>query len=163
MYTKGELEQMDTVQLITTAEQMGIKVSQNDEREKVIYDILDKAAIDSAASESAQPKKKRTRIAKKDTDHVYSVTGNEGEDMDNKGKSKSKAKKKSKQTDVSKPDKETPDKEIPATENSTETPPLPLFPKHRGRKSKAELAAIAAAEAAKLTGKEEEIAEAQAE
>ena len=66
MYTKQELEQMDVTQLMDIASQLGVKVSQNDELETVIYDILDKAAIDSAANETVAPKRKRTRIAKKD-------------------------------------------------------------------------------------------------
>ena len=85
MYTKQELEQMEVTQLMTIAEQLGVKVSPNDSQETVIYDILDKAAIESAATEVASPKRKRTRIAKKDTDHVYSVNGNEGENLDVNG------------------------------------------------------------------------------
>lgn len=37
---------MDVTQLMAIAEQLGVKVSPNDEQEKIIYDILDKAAID---------------------------------------------------------------------------------------------------------------------
>lgn len=51
MYTKNELEQMDIPQLMEIANNLGVKVSQNDELETVIYAILDKAAEDSAASE----------------------------------------------------------------------------------------------------------------
>ena len=47
MYTKEQLEQMDVAQLMEIAGQLGVKVSQNDKLETVIYDILDKAAIDS--------------------------------------------------------------------------------------------------------------------
>ena len=48
MYTKNELEQMDIPQLMEIASQLGVKVSQNDELETVIYAILDKAAEDTA-------------------------------------------------------------------------------------------------------------------
>ena len=65
MYTKEELELMDAAQLLSTAAELDVKVSQNDEREKIVYAILDKAAEDSAAG-SAAPKRKRTRIVKKD-------------------------------------------------------------------------------------------------
>ena len=80
MYTKEQLEQMAIPQLMEIAGQLGVKVSQNDELEKVIYDILDKAAETASVSET--PKRKRTRIAKKDTDHVYTVNGKEGENYD---------------------------------------------------------------------------------
>ena len=49
MYTKEQLEQMAIPDLMEVAAQIGVKVKQDDDLEKVIYDILDKAAIDSAA------------------------------------------------------------------------------------------------------------------
>lgn len=57
MYTKNELEQMDIPQLMEIANNLGVKVSQNDELETVIYAILDKAAEDSAASEGSTKRK----------------------------------------------------------------------------------------------------------
>ena len=142
MYTKQELEQMEIPQLMAIAEQLGVKVSQNDELEKVIYDILDKAAIDSAAS-AATTKRKRTRIAKKDTDHVYTVTGNEGENLDSKSP-------KGKTVDTPSLFSDIPavDDNSSAAEKAPEEP-VAKTPKRRGRKSKAELAAMAEAEAAK--------------
>lgn len=56
---------MDTVQLMGIAEQLGIKVSPDDELETVVYSILDKAAEESAMNSTAAPKRKRTRIVKK--------------------------------------------------------------------------------------------------
>ena len=139
MYNKEELEQMDVTQLMAIAEQLGVKVSPNDEQEKIIYDILDKAAIDSAAGSADAPKRKRTRIAKKDPDHVYTVNGKDGENLDSKT-SKGKA-------------VETPslfsDQPV-ETEAEAEEKAAPQ-PKKRGRKSKAELAA---AEAAKKAAEE---------
>ena len=129
---------MDIPQLMGIAEQLGIKVSQNDELETVIYAILDKAAEDSAV-EAASPKRKRTRIAKKDTDRVYTVSGKEGENFDAKNKQKA-------------PDAKTASlfADLPVGEQAaTEEPVVEKpAPKKRGRKSKAELAALAAAEAA---------------
>ena len=54
----------------------------------VIYAIIDKAAENSASSEPAEdsPKRKRTRIVKKDSNHVYSVKGKDGENLDAKNK-----------------------------------------------------------------------------
>ncbi|MCK8623438.1 transcription termination factor Rho [Prevotella sp. E13-27] len=66
MYNKEELEQMEPAQLLTIAAELGVEVSQNDELEKVVYAILDQAAIDSATGATA--KRKRTRISKKNTE-----------------------------------------------------------------------------------------------
>ncbi len=151
MYTKEQLEQMDVTQLMAIAEQLGVKVSQNEDLETVVYDILDKAAIESAATEAASPKRKRTRIAKKDTDRVYSVNGKEGENFDVKNQ-------KAKAVEPPSLFADEPAEAPKATkEKKAKGDPLAAFPKHRGRKSKAELAAIAAAEAAKAEeGAEEE-------
>ena len=92
MYTKEELEKLSIPELLEIASELGVKVSQNDELENVIYAILDKAAENSAAGVS-ETKRKRTRIAKKD-DKVYTVTGAEGENLDAKPTKKKKAAKK---------------------------------------------------------------------
>lgn len=130
MYTKEELESMDITRLVTVANELGIKVTPDDQLENVVYAILDKAAEESAASTTA--KRKRTRIAKKDTDKVYTVKGTDGENFDVNGTNGKKAAAK-------------------ATSNAEETADAASAPapKKRGRKSKAELAAIAAAEALK--------------
>ena len=121
---------MAVPELMEVAVKLGIKVSQNDSLETVIYDILDKAAIDSAA-EDAAPKRKRTRIAKKDTDKVYTVSGDEGENLDAKVKKTKKVETPSLFADAS--------ETVPtAEEEKEEAKPAP---KKRGRKSKAELAA----------------------
>ena len=148
MYTKEELEQMELSQLLGIAKDLGIKVSQNDELETVIYAILDKAAEQSAA-DNATTKRKRTRITKKDTDRVYTVNGKDGENFDVKSRGKKTAETPSLFSDAPVVVPEKPEK--PASQEkpeSQDTPEKPA-PKKRGRKSKAELAAIAAAEAAK--------------
>ena len=125
--------------LMGIANELGIKVKQDDSLESVVYAILDKAAENSAAGEET-PKKKRTRIQKKDTSRIYTVNGKEGENLDSAKKrkkvetpslfsdapvSKTKAKAKA---------------EASAPEEAVEEKP-----KRRGRKTKAELAAEAAA------------------
>jgi transcription termination factor Rho len=92
MYTKEELEKLSIPELMEIASELGVKVSQNDELESVIYAILDKAAENSAAG-IATPKRKRTRITKKDTDKVYTVNGSDGENLDAKPKKKKAEKK----------------------------------------------------------------------
>ena len=161
MYTKEELEQMDVAQLMTIAEQLNVKVSQNDQLENVIYDILDKAAIDSAATESAQPKRKRTRISKKDTDHVYSVNGSEGENLDTaqqRGKVVAAPSLFNDLPTVPKEEKKTKAKAKAKEPAAAEESATPVVTKHRGRKSKAELAAMAAAEAAQAEEAKAEMA-----
>ena len=167
MYTKEELESMDIPQLMGIAEQLGVKVSPEDDLETVVYAILDKAAEDSAANSSSAPKRKRTRIIKKDTNKVYTVNGTEGENFDlkkNQGKPVEPTKQASlfnelpasNDADTDTPEDTTEQENTPAANDNTTTEvapqapidPLAAFPKHRGRKSKAELAAIAAAQAA---------------
>ena len=140
MYTKEELEQMELSQLMGIAQDLGVKVSQNDELDTVIYAILDKAAEDSAAGNTTA-KRKRTRITKKDTDRVYSVTGKEGENFDVKSRGKKNVETPSLFNDAPQP---TPVEEVVEKPVEPEKP----APKKRGRKSKAELAALAAAEEA---------------
>ena len=139
MYTKEELEQMEPAQLLSIAAELGVEVSQDDELEKVVYEILDQAAIESASGSTT--KRKRTRISKKDTDKVYTVNGKDGENYDTKSQ---------KSNGVESPSLfDVEPVEPQNVESPTQADPLANFPKHRGRKSKAELAAIAAAEAAK--------------
>ena len=149
MYTKEELESMEITQLMGIAADYGIKVSQDDELSTVVYAILDKAAEQSAAG--IAPKKKRTRIVKKDTDRVYTVNGKEGENFDVKSRGIKTAEAPSLFNDIDMaPDsaeKPTEKNAEPVEEPKVEAP-APA-PKKRGRKSKAELAAIAAAEEAK--------------
>lgn len=123
MYTKDELQKMDIPQLMEIANNLGVKVSQDDSLEKVIYDILDKAAIDTANNTNEAPKKKRTRIAKKDTDKVYTVKGNEGENYDLKSGKKTASEAPSLFTEEQPAAEETQSEEKPA-------------PKKRGRKPK---------------------------
>jgi transcription termination factor Rho len=152
---------MDTPQLMEIANNLGVKVSQNDELETVIYAILDKAAEDSAAN-GGTTKRKRTRIAKKDNNKVYTVNGTDGENLDANATKKTKEKKPSLDSLFAEADaaeakqQEKQDVEAPIEEPIEEKP----APKKRGRKSKKELEEIAAREAAEAAAKAE--AEAQA-
>jgi len=155
MYTKDELTQMDLQQLTELAESMNIKVKKSDGQEAVIYAILDKAAETSAA-ETAAPKRKRTRITKTETDKVYTVKGSEGNNLDVK-KGKTTAKKQlfadmPATTDVEHADAEHADAAEQTVDSVAAVQPVSPAPKKRGRKSKAELAAIEAAKAAANAG-----------
>ena len=142
---------MDIPQLMEIANNLDVKVSQNDELETVIYAILDKAAEDSAANGGAA-KRKRTRIAKKDNNKVYTVNGADGENLDVKAKKKTKEKKPSLDSLFAEAEaaeakqQEEQNVEAPAEEPVEEKP----TPKKRGRKSKKELEEIAAREAAEV-------------
>ena len=162
MYTKEELEQLAIPELMEIAKELEVKVSQDDELESVIYAILDKAAENSAAG-IPTPKRKRTRIAKKDTNKVYTVNGSEGENLDANAKKSTKKpsldslfaeQEAAEQAAAAEQQAETP--EVKETEVAEEEKPAP---KKRGRKSKKELEAIAAAEAAEAAKKAEEAEE----
>ena len=160
MYTKEQLEQMEIAQLMGIAQELDIKVNQDETQENVIYAILDKAAEQSATGDS-QAKRKRTRIVKKDTDRVYTVNGKEGENFDVKSRGKKTAEAPSLFSDV--PVAAPVEEAEPAPAETKEEPAAAEkpAPKKRGRKSKAELAAIAAAEAAEKDAKTEEQQEPQ--
>ena len=144
---------MEIPQLMGVAEELDIKVSQDDSLENIIYAILDKAAEQSASGETGS-KRKRTRIVKKDTDRVYSVSGKEGENFDVKSRG-------IKAVEAPSLFSDNPESN-PETVNTPETEEPKPAPKKRGRKSKAELAAIAAAEA-EAKAKEEALQQEQAE
>ena len=155
MYTKEELEAMEIPQLMGIANELGVQVSQDSALEDVIYAIIDKAAENSAASEDA-PKRKRTRIAKKDTSKVYTVKGADGENLDAKS---------NRTTKKTEPASLFSDMPIEAPEETAEPAPEAPAPKRRGRKPKAlveaEAAAAAAAEAAAKEAAEEAVPEQQ--
>ena len=153
MYTKEELEAMEIPQLMGIANELGVQVSQDSALEDVIYAIIDKAAENSATSEDA-PKRKRTRIAKKDTSKVYTVKGAEGENLDSKSNRTKKAEQPSLFSDMP--------VAAPAEETAEEAPEA-AAPKRRGRKSKAQLEAEAAAAETAAKAAEEEATEAPAE
>ena len=168
MYSKEELTAKSVVQLKDIAKELGVKIKSGDKKETVVYAILDAQAEQPASN--AAPKRKRTRIANKKEDRVYSVHGNEGENYD-----------------VQKNQALGPDGGDTAPQAKNETAPAPAveeeiqfspaeqslqsaaqkqvlnqsgediesqvlanFPKHRGRRSKAELEAIAEARAAAI-------------
>ena len=161
MYTKEELEKLPIPELMEIASELGVKVSQDDELETVVYAILDKAAENSAAG-LATPKRKRTRIANKDTSKVYTVTGSDGENLDQKTTRKKKTAPKpsidslfaeqeaAEQAAAQEAEQAAAQEAEQASAQAAETAePEKPAPKKRGRKSKKELEAAAAAEASK--------------
>lgn len=168
MYSKEELQAKSVVQLKDIAKELGVKVKSGDKKESVVYAILD-AQAEQPASDAA-PKRKRTRIATKKEDRVYSVHGNEGENFDVQknqvlGPNGGEAAPQAKNETAPAPADEEEIQFSPAeqslqsaaqkqvlnqTGEDIESQVLANFPKHRGRRSKAELEAIAEARAAAI-------------
>ena len=168
MYSKEELQAKSVVQLKDIAKELGVKVKKSDNKETIVYAILD-AQAEQPAPEAA-PKRKRTRIATKKEDRVYSVHGNEGENFDvqknqvlgpNGGETAPQAMSETapapaveeeiqfspaEQSLQSAAQKQT----LNQSGEDIEAQVLANFPKHRGRRSKAELEAIAEACAAAI-------------
>lgn len=156
MLSKEELLTKDISELENIAQSLGVTNEFDDDKEGLIYAILDRQADRGAAEQAAPLKRKRVRIAKKDTDRVYTVSGREGENFDvKKNKIKNEAPSLFKDLPAGLPEEE----EEPAAEeepimlneqnwdNMTPEEIMASIPKHRGRKSKAEQEAIARAEA----------------
>ena len=156
MLSKEELLTKDISELENIAQSLGVTNEFDDDKEGLIYAILDRQADRGAAEQAAPLKRKRVRIAKKDTDRVYTVNGREGENFDvKKNKIKNEAPSLFKDLPAGLPEEE----EEPAAEeepimlneqnwdNMTPEKIMASIPKHRGRKSKAEQEAIARAEA----------------
>ncbi len=141
MYSKDELLSKDIAALEDIAAELGIKVSSKDNQEDIIYSILDKQAEVESNKNPISARRRRTRIVKKDTDRVYSVNGKEGENFDLK-KNKVSAEAVQLFKDITENTENAVAEKNTATEEVMQTEEIPVFPKHRGRKSKAELAAL---------------------
>ena len=129
---------MEIPQLMGIANELGVKVSQDSQLEDVVYAILDKAAESAAMETEEAPKRKRTRIAKKDTSKVYTVKGKEGENLDSKSN-----RRKTKDTTPSLFS----DEPLPQPEEVVSEEPVAAeepAPKRRGRKPKAAVEATPA-------------------
>ncbi len=143
MLSKEELLTMDISELGDIAQKLGISVNSDANKDAIIDTILsqsDKSELQGTT------KRKRIRITKKDTDHVYSVKGAEGERLEVKKHSSPIQPSLFNNLNTNEP--ESPEVTEEEIENKTPEEILASIPKHRGRKSKAELEAIAKAEAA---------------
>ena len=158
MHKKSELEAMSQDELIGIAQELGIKTSLDEDKMDLIYHIIDEESVQSATQKSAEPKtpRKRIRIAKKETDRVYSANQTNGENFDLKKKNKKNNMTSIKEENINdssvKPGTEEMTNELPPVDNhenptmeisaetmpdnqtNTESPQL----KKRGRKSKTE-------------------------
>ena len=144
MYNKEELLSKSISELEDIAKELNVTIKSGASMEDIVYDIIEAQAIDYASKNPMGTKRKRTRITKKDTDRVYSVNGKDGENFDLK-KNKTTAEPVPLFKDL--PEKQEPVAEPAPVEETPAEEPVKPAPKKRGRKSKAELAAIAEAEA----------------
>ena len=79
MLNKEELLAKDVSELESIASELNAEVKKNFSKEDIVYAILDKQAIEGSLNSTATPKRKRTRIAKKDNDKVYTAQTSETE------------------------------------------------------------------------------------
>ncbi len=170
MYSIDELNAKNVAQLKDIAKEIGAKIKSNDNKKTIVYAILDTQA-EQPVQNAAAPKRKRVRIAKTE-DKVYSVKGKDGENYDVmknqvKGPVSTDTPLFKEPLQQDEPIAETeatqtaagqdaPEAEVPAVTSAetaqSDVEPAMLKPiaKHRGRKSKAELEAIAAAKVAAM-------------
>ena len=153
MYSKDDLQSKSISELEDIAKEIGAENKDGNTIDDLIYSILDRQAVVESNKNPLGTKRKRVRIVKKDTDHVYSVNGKDGENFDMK-KNKVPQEPPSLFKDL--------DLEIkPAEDPQPAEEPKPA-PKRRGRKSKAQLEAEAA-EAARLQAEAEAAAAAESQ
>uniref|UniRef100_UPI004029AD76 transcription termination factor Rho n=1 Tax=Prevotella sp. TaxID=59823 RepID=UPI004029AD76 len=170
MYSIDELNAKNVAQLKDIAKEIGAKIKSNDNKKTIVYAILDTQA-EQPVQNAAAPKRKRVRIAKTE-DKVYSVKGKDGENYDVmknqvKGPVSTDTPLFKEPLQQDEPIAETeapqtaagqdaPEAEVPAVTSAetaqSDVEPAMLKPiaKHRERKSKAELEAIAAAKVAAM-------------
>lgn len=82
LYTKDLLTKKSVDELQAIADSMGTAKKDSLNKEELIYDILDAQAERSAEQETAPAVKRRSRIVKKDVDHIYSTSDNPKEDKE---------------------------------------------------------------------------------
>lgn len=140
MYSIDELSAKNIAELQDIAREAGIDFNDETGAQDLIYAILDKQADIEGSKNPLGPKRRRTRIVKKDTDRVYTVNGKEGENFDLKKNRTNEED--APQTTLFKENTDTTD----TTNELSLEEQLMAIPKHRGRKSKRELELLSAIE-----------------
>lgn len=140
-YKKEQLMGMTESELHSVAQTLNTPNKNSQVKEELIYDILDAQAVVRAEQSVVAPVKKRTRIVKKDVDHVYSASKDHSERIEKSTPS-------TPETAKSAPDATATgtaqEKQQAATANEAEQP-QPQPKRRRGRPTKAEVAAREAA------------------
>lgn len=157
MYYKDDLLSKSLPELEDIAKEIGAEINVNNDKEAIVYDILEQQAAVEAARNPMGQKRKRARIVKKDTDHVYTVNGKDGENFDLKKNKVSNDTPLSlfKEEETAPANSTTTVNETTKTDEVSSRRPLSpeeelaQMPKHRGRKTKRELELMAQIEANK--------------
>ena len=157
MYYKDDLLSKSLPELEDIAKEIGAEINVNNDKEAIVYDILEQQAAVEAARNPMGQKRKRARIVKKDTDHVYTVNGKDGENFDLKKNKVSNDTPLSlfKEEETAPANSTTTVNETTKTDEVSSRKPLSpeeelaQMPKHRGRKTKRELELMAQIEANK--------------
>ena len=160
MHKKSELEAMSQEELNDIARNLAITPVEGGDRMDLIYQIIDEESIQSASQKATAPKtpRKRIRVTKKETDRVYTASQGNGENFDIKRKETARdnngetmeQKNENNMLAIDSATADTPagtngtDNAGTTAEAKAETIAAPA-PKKRGRKSKAEKAALEAA------------------
>lgn len=80
LFTKEQLLNKDADELRSIADSMGGMVKNtNGSKDELIYEILDAQAVMNAEQQASLPAKRRSRILKKDVDHIYSASKGQSE------------------------------------------------------------------------------------
>ncbi len=160
MYNIIQLNDKDLSELQSIAKELDIKNTDSLRKEDLVYKILDEQAIVGATKKVAAAKanegqpRKRSRIAKKDGDKVYTATQDKAKKLEANDPQPAEAEVKSVETTPQQP------AEAPAAEAAT----AENAPKKRGRKPGSKnKATIAAEEAAKAAEENKEKADQPAE
>lgn len=149
---------MSIPQLLGIANKVGVGISSDDDHQSIVYSILDKMAEDSAVGASSEPKRKRTRIVKKETEKVRSVKVNESDKSETRDRSTA-----SQQNIFKDMPDEKPVDNVSTTQTPTDVDQTKPTPKKRGRKPKAvKEAEEAARRAAEEVAMQEKMAEERA-
>ena len=83
MYSKEELLSKSVTDLVDIANELGLDSTRYASQADAVYAILDRQAeVEGSKNPLTSSKHKRTRIVRKDTDHIYSVKGKAGENLD---------------------------------------------------------------------------------
>ncbi len=134
LYTKEQLSSKEEGELRDIAKDLQANATASSDKEALIYAILDVQAEQTAVQQKAAPKR-RTRIVKKDVDHVYSASKTKAESFEKKkatADGETKRRRRPTKTETPSPESENPiEEQVAPTMNAavadSTQPELPLF------------------------------------
>ncbi len=154
MYNITDLENMPDAELRKAAEDLGIKKINLEQRQELVYNILDQQAINKAAEDAQKPVKPRRGRRPNAEKAAEAATGTDEKPAPKKRGRKKKSEIAAAQAaeataaETTEQPAEAKPEAAPATAEASATADEKPAPKKRGRKKKSEIAAAQAAEAA---------------